>query len=47
MILYHGSVVVVENPEIIKREIGRDFGFAFCTEKSLEFLKFESYFDCR
>lgn len=31
MILYHGSVVVVENPEIIKREIGRDFGFAFYT----------------
>lgn len=31
MILYHGSVVVVEKPEIIKREIGRDFGFAFYT----------------
>lgn len=31
MILYHGSVVAVENPEIVKREIGRDFGFAFYT----------------
>ena len=31
MILYHGSVVVVENPEIIKREIGRNFGFVFYT----------------
>lgn len=25
MILYHGSTVVVENPKIIKSEIGRDF----------------------
>jgi len=31
MILYHGSTVVVENPKIIKSEIGRDFGFAFYT----------------
>lgn len=31
MILYHGSNVVVEKPEIIRNEIGRDFGFAFYT----------------
>lgn len=31
MILYHGSTIAVENPEIIKSEIGRDFGFAFYT----------------
>ena len=31
MILYHGSCVIVERPEIIKNEIGRDFGFAFYT----------------
>lgn len=31
MILYHGSTVTVETPEVIKAEIGRDFGFAFYT----------------
>lgn len=31
MILYHGSTIAVEKPEIIKSEIGRDFGFAFYT----------------
>lgn len=31
MILYHGSGVVVEKPEIIRSEIGRDFGVAFYT----------------
>lgn len=31
MVLYHGSSVVVENPQIIRSEIGRDFGFAFYT----------------
>lgn len=31
MILYHGSNVIVEKPEIIKSEVGRDFGFAFYT----------------
>lgn len=29
MILYHGSNVVVNNPQIITSEKGRDFGFAF------------------
>lgn len=29
MILYHGSNVVVQDPEIMKSEIGRDFGPAF------------------
>ena len=29
MILYHGSNVLVEKPEIIKDEKGRDFGYAF------------------
>ena len=31
MILYHGSIVVVDRPQIIKSEVGRDFGFAFYT----------------
>lgn len=31
MILYHGSTVTVEIPEIMKHEVGRDFGFAFYT----------------
>lgn len=31
MIVYHGSVVEVKEPQIIKNEIGRDFGFAFYT----------------
>lgn len=31
MILYHGSILVVTHPKIIKNEIGRDFGFAFYT----------------
>lgn len=31
MILYHGSILEVQNPEILQNEIGRDFGFAFYT----------------
>ena len=31
MILYHGTTLEIKNPEIIKSEIGRDFGFAFYT----------------
>lgn len=31
MKLYHGSVMKISNPGIIKNEIGRDFGFAFYT----------------
>ena len=31
MILYHGSIPEVPNPEIVRNEIGRDFGFAFYT----------------
>ncbi len=31
MIVYHGSILEIKKPEIIKREIGRDFGFAFYT----------------
>lgn len=31
MILYHGSTVKVERPEIVVNETGRDFGFAFYT----------------
>lgn len=31
MVLYHGSSMVVESPQIIRSEIGRDFGFAFYT----------------
>lgn len=29
MILYYGTTLEIKNPEIIKSEIGRDFGFAF------------------
>lgn len=31
MILYHGSILTVEKPQILTNEIGRDFGFAFYT----------------
>ena len=31
MILYHGSTLEVQQPHILKSEIGRDFGFAFYT----------------
>ena len=31
MKLYHGGLLPVECPQIIKNEIGRDFGFAFYT----------------
>ena len=31
MILYHGSTVAVEVPQIIRAEHGRDFGFGFYT----------------
>lgn len=31
MIVYHGTTLKIIKPEIIKSEIGRDFGFAFYT----------------
>lgn len=31
MILYHGSVVEVRQPQVVRSELGRDFGFAFYT----------------
>lgn len=31
MIVYHGSIDIVRNPEIINTEVGRDFGFGFYT----------------
>lgn len=31
MILYHGSTDIVTNPQILKSDIGRDFGFGFYT----------------
>ena len=31
MILYHGSYTVIEKPQIITQEKGRDFGFGFYT----------------
>ena len=31
MIVFHGSIVTIENPRIITTEIGRDFGFGFYT----------------
>ncbi len=36
MRVYHGSVIAVESPCIIKSEIGRDFGFAFYTTEIKE-----------
>lgn len=31
MILYHGSITEIPDPQILKNEMGRDFGFAFYT----------------
>ena len=31
MILYHGTTLEIRVPQIIRSEIGRDFGFAFYT----------------
>jgi len=31
MILYHGTTMEVQRPQIIVNEVGRDFGFAFYT----------------
>lgn len=31
MVLYHGSIIAVEHPKIIRNENGRDFGHAFYT----------------
>lgn len=31
MIVYHGTTLEIQKPEIITSEIGRDFGFAFYT----------------
>lgn len=31
MIIYHGSTLEIKQPQIIKSEVGRDFGFAFYT----------------
>lgn len=31
MIIYHGSTLIVQEPRVIRTEIGRDFGFAFYT----------------
>ncbi len=31
MILYHGTTLEIQYPQIIRSEIGRDFGFAFYT----------------
>ena len=36
MILYHGSIVNVEHPIIIKTEQGRDFGYGFYTTEIKE-----------
>jgi hypothetical protein len=40
MRLYRGSDVEVVQPRIITSDIGRDFGFGFCSEESLEYLEF-------
>ncbi len=31
MLVYHGTTLEIQNPRIIKTDIGRDFGFAFYT----------------
>lgn len=31
MIVFHGTIIEIQKPEIIKSETGRDFGFAFYT----------------
>ena len=31
MILYHGTTLEIPTPQIIRQEVGRDFGFAFYT----------------
>lgn len=31
MIVYHGGIVAIESPRIIRSDVGRDFGFAFYT----------------
>ena len=31
MILYHGSIIEIKNPQILTQEKGRDFGFGFYT----------------
>ena len=31
MTVYHGTTMIIEKPEIIRNETGRDFGFAFYT----------------
>ena len=31
MIVYHGTMLEIKNPKVLKNEIGRDFGFAFYT----------------
>lgn len=31
MTVYHGTILEIRNPKIIKNEIGRDFGYAFYT----------------
>ena len=31
MILYHGTTMVIPEPQVIRSEYGRDFGFAFYT----------------
>lgn len=31
MILYHGTIMVIPEPQVLRSEYGRDFGFAFYT----------------
>lgn len=47
MILYHGTTTKIQRPEIIVNEVGRDFGFAFCTQESLQTLKFVKCYTVR
>ena len=43
MILYHGLTLAIEKLQILRTEIGRDFGFAFYMRKedAVARLKFE------
>ena len=47
MILYHGSTLEIRKPQILRTEIGRDFGFAFYTEVALETLAFVRSYEVR
>ncbi len=44
MKLYHGSILKVDSPKIVKTLVGRDFGCAFYTT---DILRFESAYEVK